>query len=71
MSNRIFMTVEEVAEELDVSVSYAYKLMQGMNRELKATGYYTIQGRINRKFFHEKFYGTSQQGERGCRDASV
>lgn len=65
------MTVEEVAEELGVSVSYAYKLMQRMNRELKATGYYTIQGRIDRKFFHEKFYGTSQQAERGCQDARI
>lgn len=71
MSNRIFMSVEEVAEELGVSVSYAYKLMREMNSELKKTGYYTIQGRIDRKFFHEKFYGTSQQVERGEHNASV
>lgn len=71
MSNRIFMTVEEVAEELGVSESYAYKLMREMNSELKATGYYTIQGRVDRKFFHEKFYGTSSQVERGTQNASV
>ena len=30
-----FMRVEEVAEELDVSVSHAYKVMQKLNAELK------------------------------------
>ena len=55
---QIFMRVEEVAEELDVSIPYAYKLIKRLNDELAATGCITIAGRIDRKFFHEKFYGT-------------
>ena len=35
MENK-FMRVEEVAQELDVSVSYAYKVIQKLNGELKA-----------------------------------
>ena len=35
MSNS-FMRVEEVAEELGVSKSYAYKIVQRLNKELKA-----------------------------------
>jgi len=35
-----------------------------MNAELKKTGCITISGRIDRKFFHEKFYGTRSQSER-------
>jgi len=31
-----FMRAEEVAEVLDVSVSFAYKVMKQMNDELKA-----------------------------------
>ena len=58
MAEKIFMSVEEVAEVLDVSVPYAYKLIRQMNEELKATGCITIAGRIDRKFFYEKFYGT-------------
>ena len=56
MANQIFMRVDEVAEELGVSVPY--KLIRQMNEELAKTGCITISGRIDRKFFHEKFYGT-------------
>ena len=48
---KMFMRVEEVAEELDVSVPYAYKLIRQMNAELKKTGCVTIAGRIDRKYF--------------------
>lgn len=64
MASTMFMRVDEVAEELGVSVPYAYKLIRSMNAELKKTGYITISGRIDRKFFHEKFYGTRSQSER-------
>ena len=58
MAEKIFMSVEEVAEVLDVSVPYAYKLIRQMNEELRTTGCITIAGRVDRKFFYEKFYGT-------------
>ena len=58
------MRVDEVAEELGVSVPYAYKLIREMNEELRKTGCITIAGWIDRKFFHEKFYGTREQTER-------
>ena len=58
MANQICMRVNEVAEELGVSVPYAYKLIRQMNEELAKNGCITISGSIDRKFFHEKFYGT-------------
>lgn len=58
------MRVNEVAEELGVSVPYAYKLIRELNGELRKTGCITIAGRIDRKFFYEKFYGTREQRER-------
>ena len=61
MAGEIFMRVEEVAEELGVSIPYAYKLIRSMNEELKEAGFITIAGRIDRKFFHEKYYGTREQ----------
>ncbi len=63
MAGAMFMRVDEVAEELGVSVPYAYKLIRSMNKELRGTGCITISGRIDRKFFHEKFYGTRNQSE--------
>lgn len=64
MSGQMFMRVDEVAKELGVSKPYAYKLIRTMNEELKKTGCITIAGRIDRKFFYEKFYGTRNQTER-------
>lgn len=64
MSDKIFMRVEEVAEEMGVSIPYAYKLIRRLNKELKEKGCITIAGRIDRKFFHEKFYSTKSNDER-------
>jgi hypothetical protein len=64
MAGQIFMRVDEVATELGVSKPYAYKLIKKMNEELKQSGCITISGRIDRKFFYEKFYGTRENYER-------
>lgn len=55
MAGQMFMRVDEVAKELGVSRSYAYTLIRSMNEELKETGCITIAGRVDRKFFYEKF----------------
>lgn len=56
----MFIKVQEVAELLGVSQSYAYKLVQKMNKQLVEEGYKgpIIKGRIDRKYFFEQFYGT-------------
>ena len=63
MAGQMFMRVDEVAEELGVSKPYAYRLIRDLNEELKKTGCITISGRIDRKFFYEKFYGTKGRRE--------
>lgn len=50
------MRVEDVAQELGISKSHAYKVIHQLNTELKEKGYLTISGRVNRAFFMEKFY---------------
>ena len=54
-------STSQIAEELGVSQSYAYKLVRQLNKELAETGCIIIPGRIDRKFFHEKLYGTRNQ----------
>lgn len=58
-----FMRVEEVAQELEVSRSYVYRLIKQLNAELREKGYMTIAGRVNRQYFKERLYGTSEQKE--------
>lgn len=59
MENK-FIRVDEVAQELDVSTSYAYKLIRQLNNELKAKGFVVIAGRVNRQYFNERFYGAER-----------
>lgn len=54
VTNRTFMTVEEVAAELGVSKSYAYKIVKQLNEELKKLGYLTVAGRVNTNYFRKK-----------------
>ena len=58
-----FMRAEEVARELEVSRSYAYRLIRQLNAELREKGYMTIAGRVNRQYFRERLYGISDQKE--------
>ena len=61
-----FMRVDDVAKELGVSKSYAYKIVQRLNAELKEQGYLTISGRVNRKYFMEKLcYGGAERSNNG------
>lgn len=64
MSEGNFMRVEDVVKELGVSKSYAYKIVRKLNAELENKGYLTVSGRVNRKFFLEKFcYGGTEKGD--------
>lgn len=63
LTNNIFMRVEEVAQVLGVSVSYAYKIIQKLNAEMKEMDYLTISGRINRNYFMERFQYDGRKGE--------
>ena len=61
MAEKMFMRVAEGAEALDVSEPYAYKLIRKLNQELKQKGCIVIAGRVDRRFFYEKFYNSSKE----------
>lgn len=60
MENK-FIRADEVARELSVSKPYVYKLIKRLNEELKAQGFITIAGRINRQYFYERLYGVRKE----------
>ena len=65
MAENNFMRVDDVARELGISKSYAYKIVQKLNAELREKGYLTISGRVNRKYFMEKLcYGGAEKEDR-------
>ena len=56
------MRADEVAKELGVSRSYAYKLIKQLNEELRKKGYITVAGRVSRRYFNEKLYNGERDG---------
>jgi len=62
MTANTFMSVDEVANELGISKSYAYKIVQRLNNELKEKCFITISGRLNKQHFVERIcYGAKQK----------
>ena len=45
MANKLYLTVEEVASEMGVSKSYAYKIVKRLNDELAAKNFLTVAGK--------------------------
>lgn len=52
--DRLLMTADEIAKEMNISKSYAYKIIKRLNTELEEMGYYTVAGKVNRKYFLKK-----------------
>ena len=62
MESTSFMRVDEVAQELGISKSYAYKIVQKLNVELKEKGFMIISGRVNKQYFMERTcYGATKK----------
>jgi len=57
-----FLRVEDIMQELGVSKSYAYRIIHQLNEELKEKGFITVSGRVNRKYFLERLYGSPESG---------
>lgn len=65
MENKRFLTAQYFMEMLDVSLSYAYKLIQRLNAELESEGFVTIKERVSTQYFMERIYGLSTDKEVG------
>lgn len=45
-NNKIYITANELAEMLGVSVGHAYKLIRKLNQELEKEGFLVIAGKV-------------------------
>lgn len=60
MASKLFISAKEVARELEVSDSFAYRLVRKLNDELEKQGFVVVKGKISRKYFEERVYGMSE-----------
>lgn len=56
MLSEKFLTVEDVAEILNVSTQIAYRVIHQLNDELKEKACVVVCGRISQKYFCERLY---------------
>ena len=59
--SKMFMNVKEVMEVLEVSESYAYKLMKRLNRNCRQWDVRQSQGKVDREYF---FMSSSMEQDR-------
>lgn len=52
-----FLNASDVSEYMDISKPMAYKIIRKLNDELKAQGFITVAGKINRLYFEQKING--------------
>ena len=57
--NKMYITANELAEILGVSVGHAYKIIRKLNHELENDGYIVIAGKIPRRYLEKRWYGFS------------
>lgn len=56
MNEKNFLTANDVAAFMGISVPTAYKVIRRLNDELKKQGYITISGKISKIYFEQKVY---------------
>lgn len=57
------MTVDDVVSELGISKQAGYRIIRRLNEELQAAGYMTVQAKVPRTYWNERFY-TGRNGVR-------
>ena len=61
MVEKNYYDVDDVAQAMGISKSYAYKVVRQLNAELAKMGYLTVSGRVNRQYFLERTCYAGQQ----------
>lgn len=61
MTDNKLLGVDEVAETIGVSRSYAYRAIRKLNDELQESGHYVVPGKVNKAFLIEKFFGIPER----------
>ena len=56
MTKRKMLSAKEVAEVLEISNSYAYKIIDQLNEELRKAGYLVIPGKVDSLYLEKRYF---------------
>ena len=54
---KMYLSVEDVEAVFDISVSFAYRVVERMNADLASKNYYVILARVPTRYVEDKIYG--------------
>ena len=61
MEKRKMLTAKQVAEILEISNSYAYKIIDQLNGELRKAGYLTIPGKVDSLYLEKRYFPNEEK----------
>ncbi len=61
MEKRKMLNAKEVAEVLEISNSYAYKIIDQLNGELQKAGYLTIPGKVDSLYLEKRYFPSEEK----------
>ena len=61
MEKRKMLNAKEVAEGLEISNSYAYKIIDQLNGELQKAGYLTIPGKVDSLYLEKRYFPSEEK----------
>ncbi len=57
----MYVYVDEVMQDLQISKPLAYRFIREWNEELRKQDYVAISGRVPRAFYKQKIYGMTKE----------
>ncbi len=56
----MFYTAEDLMDMLGIGRTKAYEIIKTLNAELNDKGFITVAGKVSKKYFHQRVYGTEE-----------
>lgn len=56
---KIYYSADDLVKLLGISRAKAYQIIKKLNEELEEKDYITLQGKVSRAYFNERWYGMS------------
>lgn len=63
MSRKLYFTAAEVAGMMGIGRTSGYDVVKQLNQELQEKGYLTVDGKVPKDYFDERYYGGSHYEE--------
>jgi len=53
---KLYLTAQECAELLGISLGHSYRICRELNKELEMQNYITVAGKVPRAYFFQRYY---------------